>query len=475
MKKRLAGMLLLALTVLFLCAQVTHADFVQSGASTMYQAADGTYIKGLQKINGVLYYFNQAGVLQKGGWVTAADGKEYYASQNGALLVSQWVDKVYYVKENAEKAKGITTINSLLFYFSSSTGKLQKGKLKDEQGNMYITNDKGVVFKGQFFRYKKKSYYAHEDGKLALGLTKVANDYYFFRKNNGKMVTNARRKVDGNVYFFSSSGKAVRDNWVKIGGKYYYFESDGRMARNKLIGTNWYVDENGERKKASEAPKTGVNKSGGKNYLYDSNGKLLKSQWVKLDGKTYYAGSDGAALTGMQTIDSKKYYFNDDGVLQTDTVVVSDGVAYSVAADGQVTGKSNNVGAAMAAYGQKFVGNPYVWGGTDLVNGADCSGFCYAIHQKFGIQLMRVADDQMKGPSEAYQKLGYKKGTVISDKNLLPGDLVFYGTASYASHVAMYIGNNKVVHAANSRLGIIISDMDYVNSRVKNHGMRYWA
>ena len=88
---------------------------------------------------------------------------------------------------------------------------------------------------------------------------------------------------------------------------------------------------------------------------------------------------------------------------------------------------------------------------------------------------MRVADDQMKGPSEAYQKLGYKKGTVISDKNLLPGDLVFYGTASYASHVAMYIGNNKVVHAANSRLGIIISDMDYVNSRVKNHGMRYWA
>ena len=88
---------------------------------------------------------------------------------------------------------------------------------------------------------------------------------------------------------------------------------------------------------------------------------------------------------------------------------------------------------------------------------------------------MRVADDQMKGPSEAYQKLGYKKGVVVSDKDLEPGDLVFYGSASYASHVAIYIGDNKVVHAANSRLGIIISDMDYVRSRVKNKSMRYWA
>ena len=148
---------------------------------------------------------------------------------------------------------------------------------------------------------------------------------------------------------------------------------------------------------------------------------------------------------------------------------------YQIDEEGKVTGTTDASGAAMATYAQQFVGNPYVYGGTSLTKGADCSGFCYSVHQKFGIQLMRVADDQMKGPNAAYQKLGYKKGMVIKDADLLPGDLVFYGSSSYASHVAMYIGNNKIVHAANSRLGIIISDMDYVKSRVKDHNMRYWA
>jgi cell wall-associated NlpC family hydrolase len=202
---------------------------------------------------------------------------------------------------------------------------------------------------------------------------------------------------------------------------------------------------------------------------------MIKGQWIKVEKDTYYTGTDGAALTGLQTIESKQYYFDEDGVLKTSTVVKADGVSYMAGEDGQLTSLSDASGAAIAAFAQKYVGNPYVYGGTSLTQGADCSGFCYTVFQTFGIQLMRVADDQMKGPSEAYQKLGYKKGVVVSDKDLEPGDLVFYGSASYASHVAIYIGDNKVVHAANSRLGIIISDMDYVRSRVKNKSMRYWA
>ncbi len=473
MKKRFAGMLLFALMLMLVCAGAVHADFVQTGSGTMYQAKNGTYLKGLQKINGEYYYFNSAGILQKNGWIQASGGKEYYASANGTLLRNQWINKCY-LKADGEKAKGPAKVGPVWYYFNSITGEMQKGKLKDASGNLFITNKKGILFSGRMFRYKKNRYYAYEGGKLAKGLTKVGNDYFFFRLNNGKMVTGTRRIVGGYTYFFTKSGRAAKGQWVKIKKKYYYFQSNGRMATNQYIG-GWYVNENGERSKASSAPKAGVNKINGKIYLYDSTGKLVKNQWVTSGENTYYAGEDGIALTGLQTINGIQYCFDEEGVLQKDTIATVDGKYYMVASDGRVTGISDASGVSIAQYAQKFVGNKYVWGGTSPEKGADCSGFCYAIFGRFGIQLMRVADDQMKGPSAAYVKLGYKKGVVIKDKDLAPGDLVFYGSANYASHVAMYIGNNKVVHAANSRLGIIISNIDYVNGRIKNRNMRYWA
>ena len=474
MRKRLAGLILLVLSLMFVCAGYVQADFVQSGANTMYQTQDGTYLKGLQNINGEWYYFDPSGFLRKSGWIQTTDGKEYYATDSGVLARNQWMGKVY-LKDDGEKAKGITKIGNHLYYFSMSSGKLQKGKLKDSEGNLYITNGKGVVYSGRFFKYKKKNYYAGEDGKLAKGLTKIGIDYYFFSRTSGKMLVGRKKKVDGYTYYLTKTGKAARDRWIKLKGKYYYFQSDGRMATNMYIGSKWYVGANGVRKKATSIPKTGVQKVDGKIYIYDKSGNMIKGQWIKVEKDTYYTGTDGAALTGLQTIESKQYYFDEDGVLKTSTVVKADGVSYMAGEDGQLTSLSDASGAAIAAFAQKYVGNPYVYGGTSLTQGADCSGFCYTVFQTFGIQLMRVADDQMKGPSEAYQKLGYKKGVVVSDKNLEPGDLVFYGSASYASHVAIYIGDNKVVHAANSRLGIIISDMDYVRSRVKNKSMRYWA
>jgi cell wall-associated NlpC family hydrolase len=128
-------------------------------------------------------------------------------------------------------------------------------------------------------------------------------------------------------------------------------------------------------------------------------------------------------------------------------------------------------------YAKKFLGLPYVWGGISLKKGADCSGFCFAVHQKFGITLMRVADDQMKGPTKAYQKLGYKKGILIKDKDLAPGDLVFYDSSKdgVMDHVAMYIGKNKVIHEAGKKYGCVITDIDWAHGRVSNKNMRYWA
>lgn len=105
--------------------------------------------------------------------------------------------------------------------------------------------------------------------------------------------------------------------------------------------------------------------------------------------------------------------------------------------------------AKMVAYAKQFVGNPYVYGGNSLTNGIDCSGFTKAIYAKFGYSLSRVSG------SQSYD------GTRISASNAKPGDLVFYGSGSHISHVAMYIGNGQIVHASNPRTGIKISNMYY--------------
>ena len=96
----------------------------------------------------------------------------------------------------------------------------------------------------------------------------------------------------------------------------------------------------------------------------------------------------------------------------------------------------------------QFEGNPYVYGGTSLTNGADCSGFVMSVFANFGYSLPRVAAAQCDA------------STKKDISQLEPGDLVFYGNG-YIDHVALYIGDGKIIHASNAATGIKISDYDY--------------
>ena len=98
-------------------------------------------------------------------------------------------------------------------------------------------------------------------------------------------------------------------------------------------------------------------------------------------------------------------------------------------------------------YALNFVGNPYVYGGNSLTNGTDCSGFTKLIFAEFGIYLPRTAFDQ-----------GYS-GVHVGLNNIMPGDLVLSGYGGTIGHVAIYIGNNKLVHALNSNVGIVVTDL----------------
>lgn len=110
----------------------------------------------------------------------------------------------------------------------------------------------------------------------------------------------------------------------------------------------------------------------------------------------------------------------------------------------------SDVRVDLVNYALQFVGNPYVWGGTSLTRGADCSGFVLSIYSKYGISL----------PHSSRAQANY--GTRVSTSELQPGDLLFYGSGGI-SHVAIYIGGGQIVHASTETTGIIVSNAFYRN------------
>jgi cell wall-associated NlpC family hydrolase len=112
-------------------------------------------------------------------------------------------------------------------------------------------------------------------------------------------------------------------------------------------------------------------------------------------------------------------------------------------------GESSGGGAsAVVAYAKQFLGNPYVWGGSSLTNGTDCSGFTMSVYAHFGYSLNRSSYTQVYN------------GREVSLSALEPGDLLFYKySGSTISHVAIYIGGGQIIHASTESTGIIISSM----------------
>lgn len=104
---------------------------------------------------------------------------------------------------------------------------------------------------------------------------------------------------------------------------------------------------------------------------------------------------------------------------------------------------------ALVAYAKQFLGNPYVYGGSSLTEGTDCSGFVMRIYEHFGIQTGRNSREQAAN------------GRSIAIEAVQPGDLLFYASGNTINHVAIYIGGGQVIHAASAKTGIIISPSNY--------------
>ena len=125
----------------------------------------------------------------------------------------------------------------------------------------------------------------------------------------------------------------------------------------------------------------------------------------------------------------------------------SDSDSESSSSDSSSSSSGSGSGSAVASYGCQFVGNPYVWGGESLTNGADCSGFVKSVYGHFGVSL----------PHSSGALTGV--GRAVSTSDMQPGDIV-----CYSGHVAIYIGGGQIVHASSPSTGIKIGPVNYGKS-----------
>lgn len=171
----------------------------------------------------------------------------------------------------------------------------------------------------------------------------------------------------------------------------------------------------------AQSPSTGQSSSSGKTAA-SAPGKTDSSQNSSDQGSSTQIGSSGPS---------------------------SGTVSSPVAGPGSSAAVVSATRTAIVAYAKQFLGNPYVYGGTSLTNGADCSGFTQSVFAHFGITTGRSSRDQAA------------KGKEISMSAIQPGDLLFYASGSYINHVAIYIGDGKIIHSSNPTTGITITKYNY--------------
>lgn len=200
---------------------------------------------------------------------------------------------------------------------------------------------------------------------------------------------------------------------------------DAKMKANELVCTVAVVNVDGlnvrDQASTDSAILTQVPQGEELEYVETLEG------WIKvsIDGEEAYVSADYVTVTD-----------------KLDTAVTMTELLYGAGV--------SDVRVELVEYAKQFLGNPYVWGGTSLTKGADCSGFVLSVFKKFGVKLPHHSGSQAK------------MGKKIKASELQPGDLVFYADSSGTiNHVALYIGGGRVIHASSPKTGIRISKYNY--------------
>lgn len=266
--------------------------------------------------------------------------------------------------------------------------------------------------------------------------------------------------------------RLIQQNYTKKGAKNVKVKLNPALSvKQKFYGK---FDRKPKVSSAEETAAAVTVKKDGENPVVDVITKQTVAKKYKVDYKTVYKESSEAALnttavksegkSGVkaQTVTSTSLNGDvvDSEVVSSKTVeeavdkVVLRGTGTREAAKGETTTSlgaqySRESGEALVKYARQFLGNPYVYGGSSLTKGCDCSGFVMALYAHYGIQL----------PHDAGADRVYGRGVSLAEAQ--PGDLIcFYG------HIGIYIGNNQIIHAMNEQNGITISTIGYNGKKV---------
>lgn len=267
-------------------------------------------------------------------------------------------------------------------------------------------------------------------GYTNLGIANVDGDNLNVRSTpstQGKLVGKMRNNAACEVLETADGWAHITSGEVEgyVSLDYLLTGPDAKLKANDLVRTVAVVNVDGlnvrDEASATSAVLTQVPKGEELDYLDTVEG------WIKvsLDDQEVYVSADYVTVTDKL----------DTAVTMTE-LLYGEGVS--------------DVRVELVEYAKQFLGNPYVWGGTSLTKGADCSGFVLSVFKKFGVKLPHYSGSQATS------------GTKISFSDIQPGDLVFYADSTgKINHVSIYIGNNQVIHASSPKNGIMISKYNY--------------
>ena len=274
----------------------------------------------------------------------------------------------------------------------------------------------------------------------------IASNYVNIRSKASTNATTVGRLYKGSV----CTVKSVSGKWAKItSGKVSgYIHTDYiKIGKDATALYSKYCDRVAKvtastlrvRKKASTSSAViGKVKKNKSLEVLSTSGKWVK---VSYSGKPAYVHSDFVNLR----------YKHQYAVTIGTTSAGSKGSSNSSNSSNSSSSNSSTASTAsrLIAYAKQFLGNKYVYGGTSLTKGTDCSWYTQGVFKKFGKRLPRTSRQQATC------------GTKVSTSNLKAGDLLFYATNGVINHVGIYIGNRQIIHASNSRDGIKISKYNY--------------
>ena len=327
--------------------------------------------------------------------------------------------------------------------------------------------------------------YAMTDAKVTSGVTDAMSDYLSVTAADMVSVSESDRDVTASGQEEETQEEDKEKALAEAAGEFGYTnlgiaQADGNINVREVPGTEAeivgklpnnagceIIGTDGEWTQIESGKVKGYVKS---EYLLTGEAAIAKAQEVKqtvatVTTTTLYvrdeANTDSHVITMMpegeelevlEVLDGwvKINVDSDEGYVSSDYVSIATELPKAQTMTEVRYGQGvSDVRVSLVSYATQFVGNPYVWGGTSLTRGADCSGFVLSVFANYGISLPHSSKAQANC------------GTKIAASDAQPGDLFFYGNGSSINHVAIYIGGGRVVHASSPKSGIKISGAYY--------------